>query len=87
MHPPHYPNGEEIHAGDRILIQDQEARVMFIKEVEGFSEFAPDVSSSDWDFIPDKTIFLEFDDGRQGGFDGFCGHDGIILVSRRKPSN
>ena len=85
MKRPRYPTGEEIHAGDRIVFQGEGARVLFIKQVDDFSEYASDVSAGDWDFIPDDTIFLEFEDGNRVGYAGFCGHDGIVLLSRAKP--
>jgi len=76
---PRYPTGDEIHAGDRIVFQGQRARVLFVKHVNGF---AVDVSPSDWDFVSDDTIRLEFEDGRCMNYDGFCAHDGIVLLSR-----
>lgn len=82
-----YPGGEEIHAGDTIVFQGQAARVLFLPQGDGVREFASGVSSSDWEFIPATTIFLEFRDGRQVGYDGFCKHDGIVLVSRERPPN
>ncbi|MEZ6036806.1 MAG: hypothetical protein R3F29_04965 [Planctomycetota bacterium] len=87
MNRPRYPTGDEIRAGDAIVFQGQGARVLFIKQVDGFSEFAPGVLAEDWDFMSDGTIFLEFEDGGCCGYDGFCDHDGITLVSRQKPPN
>lgn len=93
MFRPRYPSGEEIHAGDRIVFQGQHARVLFIKQVDGITEFAIGISASDWDFMSDNTIFLEFEDGGSCGYSGtdghsgFCCHDGIILLSRQEPPN
>jgi len=76
---PRYPTGEEVHAGDSIVFQEQRARVLFVKQI---NEFAVGIAAAEWDFISDNTIGLEFEDGRYMGFDGFCHHDGIILLSR-----
>jgi hypothetical protein len=83
MNRPRYPTGEEIRAGDRIVFQGRGARVLFIKHFDDFSEFAAGVLASDWDFISDRTIFLEFEGGDCGGYDGFCEHDGISLLLRQ----
>lgn len=77
----HYPWGDEIHAGDRIAFQGEKARVLFVKRT---GEFAPGVSPSDWEFMPEDTIALEFEDGRMMCYDSFCGHDAIELVSRAR---
>jgi len=73
---PRYPTGDEIHAGDRIVFQGQRAHVLFVKRV---NDFTVDVSPSDWDFVSDDTIS---EDGRCMNYDGFCAHDGIVLLSR-----
>jgi hypothetical protein len=76
---PRYPTGEEIHAGDRIMFQGDNARVLFVKQI---NEFADGVTPSDWSFLPEDTIGVEFDDGRHMHYDGFCHHDGVVLLSR-----
>jgi hypothetical protein len=76
---PRYPTGEEIRSGDRIVFQGDQARVMFVKQI---NDFVADLSAADWDFLPDETIGLEFDDGRWVHYSGFCRHDGIVLLSR-----
>jgi hypothetical protein len=76
---PHYPSGEEIHAGDRIVFQGERARILFVKQIK---EFAADVSPADWDFMSEDTIGVEFEGGRFMGYDEFCHHDGVVLLSR-----
>jgi hypothetical protein len=76
---PRYPTGEEICSGDRIVFQGAQARVLFVKQV---NDYVAKLSPSDWDFLPDDTIGLEFEDGRSMHYSGFCHHDGIILLSR-----
>jgi hypothetical protein len=83
MNRPRYPTGVEIHAGDRIVFQGRVARVLFIKDFDDFSEFAADILASDWDFISGRGIFLEFEGSDCRGYDSFCEHDGITLLSRR----
>jgi hypothetical protein len=77
--PPLYSSGEEIHAGDMIVFQGEKARILFVKQI---AEFAADVPPSDWDFMPEDTIGVEFEDGRFIGYDGFCDHDRVTLLSR-----
>lgn len=76
---PRYPTGEEIHSGDRIVFQGEQARVMFVKQT---NDFVAELSATDWDFLPDKAIGLEFDDGRCVHYSSFCHHDGVVLLSR-----
>ena len=76
---PRYPSGEEIHAGDRIVLQGEPARILFVKQI---NDFAADVIPSDWDFMSADTIGVEFEGGRFMGYDSFCHHDGITLLSR-----
>lgn len=80
MSRPRYPGGQEIHSGDRIVFQGNRARVVFVKQVD---DFVPELSPTDWAFLPDETIGLEFEDGHQVHYSGFCHHDGIVLLSRR----
>lgn len=87
MNRPRYLSGEPIHAGDQIVFQDRGARVLFIKNVDGFSEYAAGGDPRDWDFMSDEVIYLEFDDGDGGGFKGFCAHDDITLTSRQQPTD
>jgi len=79
MSRPRYPTGEEIHSGDRIVFQGEQARVLFVRHV---NDFVAGMSPSDWGFLPPDTIGLEFQDGRTMHYSGFCHHDGIVLVSR-----
>ena len=79
MTSPRYPSGEEIHARDRIVLQGEQARILFVKQINGF---AADVSPSDWDFMPEDTIAVEFEGGGFMSYDSFCHHDGITLLSR-----
>jgi hypothetical protein len=81
--PFHYPFGEIISPGDKIIFQQQRARVLFVKE-GGRADYASGVQSSDWDWWPDEGIFLEFEDGNQMGYDSFCEHDGIELLNRER---
>jgi hypothetical protein len=80
---PSYPSGEAIRAGDCIVLQGERARILFVKQM---AEFAVGVAASDWEFMPENTIGVEFADGRFMGYDMFCDHDGITLVSRAEPA-
>jgi hypothetical protein len=62
-----------------LVFQGEKARILFVKQIE---EFAVGVSPSDWDFMPEDTIGVEFEDGRFIGYDAFCDHDGVPLLSR-----
>ncbi len=63
----------------RINRQGDQARVMFVKQA---NDFVPELIAAEWDFLPEETIGLEFDDGRWVHYSGFCHHDGIVLLSR-----
>ena len=77
----YYPSGEVIRAGDRISFQDEQARVLFVKQTGEADDFAVDIEPSAWSFIPSNTIFLQFESGSAMGFDSFCDHDQIVLLS------
>ena len=79
----HYPFGDIISPGDEIVFQEQLARVLFVKQA-GHAEYASGVLASDWDWWPDDGIFLEFESGHQMGYDSFCEHDGIELLTRER---
>jgi hypothetical protein len=76
---PRYPSGEEVHAGDKILLGGMPGLIMFVTQR---NEYAPGVSRSDWEFVPADTLAVRFEDGRVMMYDSFCGHDEISLLSR-----
>jgi ketosteroid isomerase-like protein len=78
---PRYPSGEEVHAGDKVLLGGIPASIIFVTQR---SEFADGISAADWSFVPGDAIAVRFEDGRIIMYDSFCDHDEIQLLDSSK---
>jgi len=82
-----YSTGEDVRAGDRLTFQGRSARVLFVKQADGASDFDLGESADEWDFVPAPSAHLVFDDGGECDYDSFCHHDQLTLLARRESSD